>query len=140
MFLDQTHFGKLYMDICFLKSTVLWPYYISLYMKMYHIWYYIWENAWIVDMEKWASFIQSLIRKSLILWYIRKFKDSYLVLLCEKLIENLLTRMKLKILQTLWKLDYLKFFWNYLDINCVSKLCNLSALCGFNTMPCVISR
>ena len=38
------------------------------------------------------------------------------------------------------EVDYLKFFWNYLDINCVSKLCNLWALCGFNTMPCVISR
>ena len=43
------------------------------------------------------------------LWYIRKFEDAYLVLLCGKLLENL-TRMKLKTLQTLWKLDYLKFF------------------------------
>ena len=74
---------------------------------------------------------------------IRKFKDAYLVMLCVKLIENLLTRMKLKTLQTLWKLDYLKFFfpWNYLDINYVfQSTCNLWALCGFNTMPCVISR
>ena len=60
-----------------------------------------------------------MIRKSWILWFIRKFKDAYLVLLCGKLIENLLTRMKLKTLQTLWKLDYLRFFWNYLDINYV---------------------
>ena len=36
VFLGQTHFGKLYMDICFLKSVVLWPYYILLYMKMHH--------------------------------------------------------------------------------------------------------
>ena len=80
-----------------------------------------------------------MIRNSWILWYIRKFKDVYLVLLCGKLIENLLTRMKLKTLQTLWKLDYLRFFWNYLDINYVfQSICNLWALCGFNTMPCVI--
>ena len=44
------------------------------------------------------------------LWYIRKFKDAYFVLLCGKLLENLLTRMKLKTLQTLLKLDYLRFF------------------------------
>ena len=50
-----------------------------------------------------------MIRKSWILWYIIKFKDAYLVLLCGKLIENLLTRMKLKTLQTLWSLDYLRF-------------------------------
>ena len=42
--------------------------------------------------------------------YIRKFEDAYFVLLCGKLFENLLTRMKLKTLQTLWKLDYLRFF------------------------------
>ena len=82
-----------------------------------------------------------MTRKSWIIWYIIKFKDAYLVLLCGKLIENLLTRMKLKTLQTLWKLDYLRFFWNYLDINYVfQSICNLWALCGFNTMPCVISR
>ena len=41
----------------------------------------------------------------------------------------------------MWKLDYLRFFWNYLDINYVfQSICNLWALCGFNTMPCVISR
>ena len=60
-----------------------------------------------------------MIRKSWILWYIRKFKDAYLVLLCGKLLENLLTRMKLKTLQALWKLDYLRFFWNHLVINYV---------------------
>ena len=49
--------------------------------------------------------------------------------------------MKLKTLQTLWKLDYLRFFWNYIDINYVfQSICNLWALCGFNTMQCVISR
>ena len=49
--------------------------------------------------------------------------------------------MKLKTLQTLWKLDYLMFFWNYLDINYVfQSICNMWALCGFNTMPCVIFR
>ena len=49
--------------------------------------------------------------------------------------------MKLKILQTLWKLDYLRFFWNYLDINYVfQNICNLWTLCGLNTMPCVIFR
>ena len=81
-----------------------------------------------------------MIRKSWILWYIRKFKDAYLILLCGKSIENLLTRMKLKTLQTLWKLDHLRFFfWNYLDINYVfQSICNMWALCGFNTMPCVI--
>ena len=60
-----------------------------------------------------------MIRKSWNSWYIRKLKDAYLVLLCGKLIENLLTRMKLKTLQTLWMLNYLRFFWNYLDINYV---------------------
>ena len=34
LFLGQTYFRKLYMDICFLKSIVLWPYYILLYMKI----------------------------------------------------------------------------------------------------------
>ena len=49
--------------------------------------------------------------------------------------------MKLTTLQTLWKLDYLKFFWNYLDINYLfQSICNLGVLCGFNTMPCVISQ
>ena len=43
------------------------------------------------------------------LWYIRKFKDAYFVLLYGKLLKNLLTRMKLKTLQTLYKLDYLMF-------------------------------
>ena len=82
-----------------------------------------------------------MIRKSWIFWYIIKFKDSYFVLLCGKLIKNLLTRMKLTTLQTLWKLDYLKFFWNYLDINYLfQSICNLGVLCGFNTMPCVISQ
>ena len=33
------------------------------------------------------------------LWYIRKFKDAYLVLVLGKLIENLLIIMKLKTLQ-----------------------------------------
>ena len=73
-------------------------------------------NCWY---GKLVSFILSLIRKSWMLWYIRKFKDAYLVMLCVKLIENLLTRMKLKTLQILWKLDYLRFFWNYLVINYV---------------------
>ena len=82
-----------------------------------------------------------MIRKSWILWYIIKFKYAYFVLLCGKLIENLLTRMKLKTLQTLWKLDYLRFFRNYLDINYVfQSICNMWVLCGFNTMPCVISQ
>ena len=44
------------------------------------------------------------------LWYIKKFKDAYFVLLYGKLLENLLTRMKLKTLQTSLKLDYLRFF------------------------------
>ena len=82
-----------------------------------------------------------MIRKSWIFWYIIKFKNAYLVLLWGKLIENLLTRKKLKTLQILWKLDYLRVFWNYLDINYVfQSICNMWALCGFNTMPCVISR
>ena len=33
LILGQKHFGKLYMDICFLKSIVLWPYYILFYIK-----------------------------------------------------------------------------------------------------------
>ena len=33
LFSGQTHFAKLYMDICFLKSVVLWPYHILLCMK-----------------------------------------------------------------------------------------------------------
>ena len=82
-----------------------------------------------------------MISKSWILWFIRKFKDVYLVLLCGKLLENLLTIMKLKTLQTLWKLDYLRFFWNYLDINYVFQSSfNFWDLCGFNTMPFVISQ
>ena len=44
------------------------------------------------------------------LWYIGKFKDAYFVLLCGKLLENPLTRMKLKNLTTLLKLDYVRFF------------------------------
>ena len=53
---------------------------------------------------------------------IRKFKDAYFVMLCAKLIENLLTTMKLKTLQTLWKLDYLRFFLKLPRYKlCVSK-------------------
>ena len=48
--------------------------------------------------------------------------------------------MKLKTLQTLWKLNYLRFFWNYLDKNYVSQsICILGVLFGFSNMPCVIS-
>ena len=36
LFFGQTHFEKLYMNICFLKSVVLWPYYILLYMEMHY--------------------------------------------------------------------------------------------------------
>ena len=35
LFLGQTHFGKLYMDICLLNSVVLWPYYILLLLLLY---------------------------------------------------------------------------------------------------------
>ena len=56
MFLDQTHFGKLYMDICFLKSIVLWPYYYYYIWKVYHIWYCIWGNVWIFDMKNMSIF------------------------------------------------------------------------------------
>ena len=86
---------KLYFPKNYCVVTLIYIYMI-IYMKMHHIWYCIWGNTLIVDMEKWASFKKSLIRKSWMLWYIIKFKDAYLVLLCGKLIENLLTRMKLK--------------------------------------------
>ena len=80
-----------------------------------------------------------MIINSWILCYIRKFKDAYLILLCGKLIENILTRMKLKTLQIV-EVRLSKVFWNYLDINYVfQSICDLWALCGFNTMPCVIS-
>ena len=36
-----------------------------------------------------------------------------------EIVRKSLTRMKLKTLQTLWKLNYLRFFWNYLVINYV---------------------
>ena len=36
-----------------------------------------------------------------------------------EIVRKSLTRMKLKTIQTLWKLDYLRFFWNYLVINYV---------------------
>ena len=61
----------------------------------------------------------------MILWYIRKFKDAYLVLLFGKFIENIFDKNKVETLQTLWKLDYLRVFFlkkkkkNYLDINYV---------------------
>ena len=59
----------------------------------------------------------------MILWYIRKFKDAYLVLLFGKFMENIFGKNKVETLQTLWKLDYLRvfffFFLNYLDINYV---------------------
>ena len=74
------------------------------------------------------------------LWYIKKFKNAYFVLLCGKLLENLLTRTKLKTLQILLKLDYLRFFWNYLDMTYVFQSNVTVSLYGFNTMPCVISQ
>ena len=41
----------------------------------------------------------------------------------------------------MWKLNYLKFFWYYLDINYVfERKYIMWALCGFNPMPCVIFR
>ena len=39
-----------------------------------------------------SIFIQSLIRNSLNLWYIENFKDACLVLLFERLIENLFNK------------------------------------------------
>ena len=50
---------------------------------------------------EYASYLVLHLGKSWILWYIRKLKDAYLVLLHGKLIENLLTGMKLKTLQIL---------------------------------------
>ena len=44
------------------------------------------------------------------LWYIRKFKDAYFVLLCGKLLENLFTRMKLKNLTNFVEVRLFKVF------------------------------
>ena len=43
-------------------------------------------------------------------------------------------------LTTLLKLDYLKFFWNYLDMNYVFQSNVTCEFMWFNTMPCVIFR
>ena len=43
-------------------------------------------------------------------------------------------------LTNLLKLDYLRFFWNYPDMNYVFQSKVTCELCGFNTKPCVISR
>ena len=76
------------------------------------------------------------------LWYIRKFKDAYLVLLCGKLLENLLTRMKMK---TLTKFVEVRLFKIFLKLPgyklCFWKemyTCELYVV--FNNIPCVISR
>ena len=56
------------------------------------------------------------------LWYIRKFKDAYFVLLCGKLLENLLTRMKLKNLTNFVEVRLFKVFLKLLGYElCVSK-------------------
>ena len=43
-------------------------------------------------------------------------------------------------LTTLLMLDYLRFFWNYLDMNYVFQSNVTCKFMCFNTMPCVISR
>ena len=56
------------------------------------------------------------------LWYIRKFKDAYFVLLCGKLLKNLLTRMKLKNLTNFVEVRLFKIFLKLLGYElCVSK-------------------
>ena len=54
------------------------------------------------------------------LWYIRKFKDAYLVLLCGKLLA--FDKNEVENLTTLLKLDYLRFFLKLPGYElCVSK-------------------
>ena len=56
------------------------------------------------------------------LWYIRKFKDAYFVLLCGKLLKNLLTRMKLKNLTNFVEVRLFKIFLKLPGYElCVSK-------------------
>ena len=121
LILGQTHFGKLFIKLFFLKKCCVVTCYIWLCKKVHHIWYCIWENVWFVDMEKWGSFVKSLIRKSWILWYIGKFKDAYLVLLFGKLIENIFDKNEVENLTNFVEVRLFKVFWNYLDINCVWK-------------------
>ena len=70
----KTHFEKLYMDLCFLKSVVLWPYYILLYKNASYLvlhlgkcmdcWHGKYEHLWLNPMK----------RNSWTLWYIGNLK------------------------------------------------------------------
>ena len=68
-----------------------------------------------VDMEKWASFIWPLIRKSWILWYIRKFKDACHVMweidrksLDKNEVENLINFVEVRLFKVFLKLPRYK--------------------------------
>ena len=118
--MGQTHFGKLYVDLCFLKSIVLWPYYILLYIKMHHIWYCIWGNAWIVDMENMSiSDLNPMIRNLWTLWYIGNLKVLiYLVLYYLESIDTKHFWQEI-LLRILWIFDCCNTLWNYLEVNYV---------------------
>ena len=56
------------------------------------------------------------------LWYIRKFKDVYFDLLCGKLLENLLTRLKFENLTNFVEVRLFKVFLKLLGYElCVSS-------------------
>ena len=111
----------------FLKSVVLWPYNIWLYMKMHHNWYCIWGNAWIVSMEKykhcWFNPLMMDFRK--LLHCLQFLKMLYLDLIWE-VIQNLFDK---KWFWRLWKpceyLRYSNILWNYLEFQIK---CNLWVL------------
>ena len=63
-----------------------------------------------------------MIRKSWILWYIRKFKDVYFVLLCGKLIENLFDKNEVENITNFVKVRLFKVFLKLPEYElCVSK-------------------
>ena len=63
-----------------------------------------------------------MIRKSWILWYIRKFKDAYFVLLYGKLIENLFDKNEVENLTNFMEVRLFKVFLKLPEYKlCVSK-------------------
>ena len=57
-----------------------------------------------------------------------------------KIVRKSFNKNEVENLSTMLKLDYLRFFWNYLDMNYVFQSNVTCKFMCFNTMPCVISQ
>ena len=118
-------------DYIFVKSIVLWPYCIQLFMKND----IIFGNAYgeMHDLLAWkrvASLIKFLRMDFISYCIICKIKDALIFGKIDT--KSSWQEMSLKALRTLWIFwIFQRFLWNYLKLNCVWISCKLWALYVF---------